>query len=375
MSSPREVAAVLDRFDVYVRPLRDGSFDLHASGTAVGQASGNVGAGHLTDFPRLAEMLDGPEARLTLEWCREQGGRVFAALMADKIEKLYRTALDEARSRANTLVVRINYEAQSEADLATVHEVPWELAFDRLEGQFLALWPETSICRYLRMADPEPVLKTSEAVIEATPKLLVSLAQSAGRPTLRLDEEYRRVVTASQGVEVTRLTSPGQINLVRALSAAGVSGVPYQGWHHAGHGEVDPRSMRFELVLQAQDGTEERASPAELISRFGAHRPRCAVLNVCHGGSAHGLATALAQANVPVVIGHRTKVHDRACVSFAASLWKCMAIGWPAELAIRTARMAILSRGLGSHWALPMLFVRVDDTRLNPQLPGRGKQR
>ena len=75
-------------------------------------------------------------------------------------------------------------------------------------------------------------------------------------------------------------------------------------------------------------------------------------------------ATAIASANVPIVIGHRTAVYDRAAVSFAATLWRELAAGSPAELAIRTARMSILSKGWGSQWVLPMLFVRTNNTHL-----------
>jgi hypothetical protein len=171
-------------------------------------------------------------------------------------------------------------------------------------------------------------------------------------------------VATRHRVNVTQLPDSTVQGLTGSFSSARERGLPYGAWHHVGHGGIDEETGAFVLLLRSEDGREERVPADRLVREVARAGVRCAVINLCHGGSARGLATALAGENMPIVVGHRTQIYDAACISFAATLWSELARGMPAELAVRTARMSIISRGLGSHWALPMLFARVDDTRL-----------
>jgi hypothetical protein len=357
----------LTPFDVHIHPRADGGVELLASAGRAGvwgQAHASTSASDLARLERVRKKLDrvdedsgtplaGKRRVLDFAWCRVHGANVFRALLPGAVEDLYRGCLRQARREGLTLMLRIRYSGTAER----LHEAPWELVFDPDEDQFLALWPETCLARYLQMPRAERPVRHDPRT------LLVTMANARSHP-LMLGKECERigaVTRRTMRLTSSRVTSNREIR-AQLVNAAG-AGRPYLAWHHVGHGEIDAATGRFELAFDTGHRDKADASLADLVAALAGSHVRCAVLNICHSGGPTGVATAIAAANVPIVIGHRTAVYDDAAISFATTLWRELVAGRPAELAIRTARVAMVSQG-GSHWVLPMLFVRTDDTYL-----------
>jgi hypothetical protein len=355
----------LTPFDVHVHPRSDGGLDLHASAGYAGmwgQASGSATAGALALVEQSRRALDEDDVPddiplterpyFDLEWCRQKGGNVFSVLFPGAVEQLYRRCLGEARRGGLMLAIQIRY---SDAAGPRLHELPWEMIFDRAEQQFLALWPETCVSRYLQMPRAEQPTRLGLRT------LLLTMEQSSRRQLDLYDEGARICAVTRKTIRPTSSFVTSGREVRHHLRSAAEGGRPYLGWHHVGHGTTNAETGEFSLAF---GGAGDDTTLADLVAVVAASGVRCAVLNICDSGRSNGLATALASANVPIVVGHRTRVLDSAAVSFAATLWRELAAGRPAELAIRTARMAILSAGWGSHWVQPILFVRTDNTYL-----------
>jgi hypothetical protein len=356
----------LTPFDVHVHPRTDGGFDLLASAGhagSLGQASETVTSSVVAPLEQIRRELDEDdhqpfEAQRHHDhgWRRVNGGNVFRALLPDAVQRLYRTSLRHARRQGLCLALRIRYSETTDRQL---HEMPWELVFDPDEEQFLALWPETCLARYVLMPAAERAIRRGSCT------LLLTKALSDARPLEKGDDECARIgAVTRKTIRPTSSTVTSGSQIRSQLTAAAQAGLPYLAWHHVGHGALSEKTGQFALTFDRNGRDVDETSLTDLVSAVAQSRVRCAVLNICYSGRSAGLATTLASANVPIVIGHRTKVFDQAAISFAATLWRELAAGQPAELAIRMARMAILSQGWGGHWIQPMLFVRTDNTQL-----------
>ena len=358
-------------FDVHVHPRSDGGIDLLASAGPAGvwgQANDTCDASLLARIQECRADLDDDDRNGAapgappvdrphhhLWWCAQHGANVFRALLPDKVQDLYRTCLEQARRKGQTLSIRVRYNGTTDRQL---HDVPWELAFDPDEQQFLALWPETCLARYLHMPHAERPVQNGPR------RLLLTMAKSTPQPEDFKDECARIGAVTRRVIQPTTSYVTGSTEIWQRLTSARDGARSFLAWHHVGHGRMREETGKFALEFNRDGRDVYETSLADLVAAVAQSGIRCAVLNICYSGRTAGLATAIASANVPIVIGHRTAVYDRAAVSFAATLWRELAAGSPAELAIRTARMSILSKGWGSQWVLPMLFVRTNNTHL-----------
>ena len=101
--------------------------------------------------------------------------------------------------------------------------------------------------------------------------------------------------------------------------------------------------------------------------------PQLVVLNACEsalsgqdGGSDFfsGVATALVMGEVPAVVAMRAPISDRAAITFSKTLYRELAAGQPADVAVAKGRLALYRAAPDSlKWATPVLFLRAPDGR------------
>lgn len=103
----------------------------------------------------------------------------------------------------------------------------------------------------------------------------------------------------------------------------------------------------------------QRATVAELTAVLGVcEELRLAVINACRGATVAGLATGLANLNVPAVIGFRREILDSSALVFAEALYRGL-IETTLERAVSRARLELRDAGYSADdWSFPLLFVR-----------------
>lgn len=230
-----------------------------------------------------------------------------------------------------------------------LQDLPWELLHD---GRWpLALDPATAIARYIEMRQPIAVPRPRERL-----RVLFTSACPPGAPRLDLGSEERRVRRALElaGLD-PQIENRVTLELLKLLLIqAENTGKPFHIWHHAGHGFLD-RQGNFRLVLEG--GEEGRHVGINEISCILAQCPNllAVVLNVCHGAA---LATSLACARVPVAIGFREQILDRAALLFAERFYKSL-LRHPVEVALAHSRLALAYQGCPLlNWTNPVLYTR-----------------
>jgi hypothetical protein len=281
------------------------------------------------------------------------GGELYREVFREGVQELFHRALDEARERRAGL--RLLIKARQ---LQEIHEVPWELLHDG--RRFLAQRLETPIVRYIEQ--PQPVRRLQ---VGSPLRILFTAACPPGEVPLDLAAEERFIraalVPLSNRVDLTVHQHISWERLRFCLLRAESEQRPYHVWHHGGHGGLGEAMGHrdFSLALQDDSGARQAVSVAQLGPMLaGCPGLRIAVLNVCHSGSSAGLATMLANLNVPSVVGFRASIFDRSALVFAETFYSSL-IERPVEDAVTLARVELQHAGNGPlDWAQPLLFAR-----------------
>ncbi len=230
-----------------------------------------------------------------------------------------------------------------------LQDLPWELLHDGRSP--LALDPATALARYIEMPQPIKVPRPKGRLRVLFTSACPPLAQR-----LDLGSEERRVRRALElaGVD-PQIENRVTLELLKLLLIqAEHTGKPFHVWHHASHGFLD-RQGSFHLVLEG--GEEGRHVGTDEVSGILAQCPSllAVVLNVCHGAA---LATSLACAKVPVAIGFREQIQDRAALLFAERFYKSL-LRHPVEVALAHSRLALAYQGCPLlNWTNPILYTR-----------------
>lgn len=262
--------------------------------------------------------------------------------------------------------------------------LPWECAYDAPEGVpggFFALNPRFSIVRYqnlLRQADsvisltPVPIL-----LVAASPSNLLPIAvEQEAANLLRALEPLLRAGRASVDIlfsgsaaaeqEVTKAVA-GYPNVALLLGAATVPALRAalrrgcRVLHLIGHGGVD-RVAGGQVALADAQGLAAWVDEQTLAGYLREQMLAAAVLNVCHSAAGDtarafmGLAPRLIQAGIPAVIAMQSNISDDGARRFSAELYRVLAEGHPLDRAVTEGRKA-----LQREWAIPVLFMRVQD--------------
>lgn len=277
------------------------------------------------------------------------GQTLYQQVFSGKIEELFVRARDLARQERTGLRILIRSWHDPE-----IHDLPWELLHDG--RRFLAQSTETPVARSLEQQRP-----LREFRIEPPLRLLLTTASPRGCSPLDVQEEEQRLRSALSPLgDLAVLVTEHQVNLERLrflLFRARAQGRPFQVWHHAGHGDLE--GDVFSLVLANRDGSMQRATVAELTAVLGVcEELRLAVINACRGATVAGLATGLANLNVPAVIGFRREILDSSALVFAEALYRGL-IETTLERAVSRARLELRDAGYSADdWSFPLLFVR-----------------
>ncbi len=277
------------------------------------------------------------------------GQALYRQIFSGEVGELFSRARELAGKERSGLRILIKSWHDPE-----IHDLPWELLHDG--RRFLAQSTETPVVRLLEQRRP-----LREFRIEPPIRLLLTTACPPECSPLSLQEEEERLRAALMPIrEQVVLVPEHQISLERLrflLFRARSQGRPFHVWHHAGHGALEAGG--FSLALTNSKGSVQWASVADLTPVFTpCEEIRLAVLNVCRGASVSGLATALADLNVPAVIGFRQPILDISALVFAEALYQGL-VETTLERAVSRARLELRDVGFSAEdWSHPLLFAR-----------------
>jgi hypothetical protein len=281
--------------------------------------------------------------------CLEVGQTLFAQVFHGEVEDLFLRARGLAREQRAGL--RILLKAWHDPE---IHDLPWELLHDG--RRFLAQSTETPVVRYLEQRQP-----LREFRLEAPLRVLMTTACPRGVDSLEVEKEEQRLRAALDPLgQRVRLVVEHQIGFERLrflLFRARSQRRPFQVWHHAGHGHL--HSGEVSLALTAPDGSLQTVKVSDLQEVLSpCEELRIAVLNACKVASAAGLATALANLNIPAVIGFREEIWDDSALIFTETLYQGL-IETTLERAMSRARLELRDTGYSVvDWSYPLLFTR-----------------
>ena len=239
--------------------------------------------------------------------------------------------------------------------------LPWELLFDPVTEQFLALSPRTTLVRYLPMPQPARPL----AVAEGPMRILALFPNPHDAPPIdivrerALMEEALGPLIHSGFVEVTVLEHATVWAMVEALREQQVHLLYYQG--HVGF-NADTRASYF--LLEDRAGEAFRKGMYELSYSLRTTRVPLAVINSC-GMAAGPLAYELVRHGIPGAVATQEPLRDKETIAFLRDFSAALAVGRPLDAAVSYGRRAMaVMCGLNARWASPMLVVRQRDAAL-----------
>ncbi|MEA2604062.1 MAG: hypothetical protein QOF89_5054 [Acidobacteriota bacterium] len=332
----------MEDFVLTLQPLAEGHL-VQAECPLVGQVTGSISLRDRQELEALGARLQTNPLR-EIPQVVEVGQQLFRNLFGTKIATHFRTAQQEARDDGG-LRVLLRFSKDDR-----LQDLPWELLHD---GSWpLALNPATPIARYIEMSEPVRRLLPRGQL-----RVLFTAASPPGTQELDLGTEERKIREYLRSLANVDLEIDNQITLrrlERLLTFAENAGRPFHIWHHAGHGFRDKHS-KFFLCLEGDE--QDRNVGVEKISQILATCPNllAVVLNVCHGAA---LATALACEHLPVAIGFREQILDRAALLFAQKFYGSL-LRHPVEVALAHSRLALAYQGCPLlNWTNPLLYTR-----------------
>jgi hypothetical protein len=286
---------------------------------------------------------------------RTVGAALFKSLLGGPLESGYRVSRDRARRDGKGLRLLLRIDAPEVAAL------PWELLYDDVEGDFIALARETPVVRYVELNRPPTAIPISQP-----PLILGMVAAPKGLATLNVDAEMQRIQEEIGDVASLQWVK-GQSwrDLQRAIRDA-----PWNVFHFIGHGSAQ---LEGGSIILEDDAGEPAPLPAEELGRLLAGQPSIGlvVLNSCEGARGNrgdafsSVAATLVRRGLPAVIAMQHEVSDRSAVSFAREFYAAVAGGLPVDAALGEARIAssVESRQ-SAEWATPVLLMRAPNGQL-----------
>ena len=322
------------------------------------------GAARSNDVLPLGNALRHAE-HLTKEVVGEQ---LFRALFTEEIRDLYNRSLGkigEVSGRGLRIKLKLD---QSYAELAPIHNLPWELLRRPDTREFLSLSRSSPIIRYLDVPRPVRVQPLPQPL-----GILVVFANPSTSDPLDLDRERANIEAvwgSHEDVDVEFL-EPGQFKELRPKLLER----EFHILHFMGHGGFDSASGEGLLLFERDEGRPHPVSGESLATVLKDFRTlRLATLNACETARATdelghnpfaGVASALVLGGFPAVLAMQFPVSDAAALIFSSTLYKRVAAGDPIDTAVAEARLAIFSHwDKGAEWATPVLFMRVPDGTL-----------
>jgi tetratricopeptide (TPR) repeat protein len=289
---------------------------------------------------------------------RQAGRALFDALFLDpEVRRRYeqtRAATPRGRLRLRLVI------DPEKPGMAVLHALPWEILFDAARGELLAVGLGITVVRTLQVRSAAPPFEPRRP--------LRVLALLSGAPDLDLERERRELETVARearGFDV-RVEPATDLSGLEALLFAGHRGRPFHALHLAGHGGIaaGPRGGVLAWEPPARPRVEIAGRDlSTLLRRFP--ELRLVVLNACTSAELPGngsdpfagVAAALLQGGVPVVVAIQGEIRDQAAVTFSRSFYGALAAGRSPEDAMGAARWELWKADpTGLEWAKPVLF-------------------
>ncbi|MBL9211525.1 MAG: CHAT domain-containing protein, partial [Opitutaceae bacterium] len=282
------------------------------------------------------------------------GEVLFDTLFPTAIRRLYDVARsDERAARLNVIFTSM---------ISWIADKPWEFAFDRARGAFLAT-EEIQFVRNVLTAVPAQRIPPRAGRL----RILVAVAQPFGSAPLSVDEE---IAVIRRGFEPLIEAGMVEIEVLAKATPASLHGYIDTGRfdvvHFIGHGEFDPKTNRGYLLFEDGRGAATKVDDRSLREIFCQRDIRVVFLNACEtgqGGRAdfnRGVAPALVAGGVPVVVANQYKVLDLSATTFAQHLYWALAQGMSVGKAARESRIAVnySLAGESIDWAVPVVYAR-----------------
>ena len=138
------------------------------------------------------------------------------------------------------------------------------------------------------------------------------------------------------------------------------------------HGTFDDSRQEGGLLLETNTGLGQMVKTLDRLSTllYDHQSLRLAFLNVregARGGTTDlfaGIAQALVQKRMPVVIAMQYTVTDNAAIDLAASFYPAIANRYPVDAALAEARKTLYTGNNQLEWGTPVLFMRAPNGML-----------
>jgi hypothetical protein len=299
----------------------------------------------------------------TDKFLEEFGAELFATLFPGEVRNLYNVARFLHKKRR----LKIIFSSM----IPWVADMPWELAYDRLAGCFLACGD----VRFLRnVLTPTPSNKIPEK--DGPLRILVVSAQPTSAARLSIDDERRGIEESFRPLTDAGLA---QVEILPAASPTGLQerlryqleGDSFDVLHFIGHGEFDEATNIGYLLFQDDAGRPIQLSASSFLNIVRGRDIRVVFLNACETGYGkqadynRGVAMALARDGIPAVVANQYSVIDRSASLFSLHFYACLAKGLKIGDAMREARIALEHLGVERmDWAVPVLFANNPDAAL-----------
>ncbi len=274
------------------------------------------------------------------------GRKIFSWVFAEQVQVLYRKTCESAGR------VRIKLRLP-DSDLA---DLPWELLYDPLEGDFVCLSTRTPIVRYVDSPRRIKPLATDLPL-----RILGMAASPIGFESLDVASEKRLVEEAIAGhgdyIKLEWVAGATPRDLQRSLHS---SNAPWHVFHFAGPGDYNTIRDEGVIFLEAEDGTAASYPATNLARQIMDHgHMRLAVLNFSESAT---VAAVLAMRGLPAVVGMQDLITDSAAIEFSRSFYSSLAYNCDVIVAMSEARKAIVDLDSDSlEWAIPVLYLRSSD--------------
>jgi tetratricopeptide (TPR) repeat protein len=280
-------------------------------------------------------------------------------------------------------------DAEAAQGVAALFALPWELAWDAEDQDFLVkLKPHVALRRRLTGGRKKTDLPAAQDQLRVL--MVVARPEKAGLidPGATVSAVLDAIEPLGTTVKLDVLRPPTAAALAEALRAAWDNRKPYHVLHFDGHGVYDRQQGLGLLCFEHPDpakraaGEVERVSGAELRERLGQVHLPLALLEACQSGEAgedaeSAVAAALLAAGARSVLAMSHSVLVTAAQRFSGALYRGICDGLSVAEAVTTARHALLQdprRGQagGGHelslrdWFVPVLLQRGDDPVLLP---------
>lgn len=291
---------------------------------------------------------------------------LFDSLFTGATKTLFDQSIGMSSGDDSGLRIKLQIDP-SNADVAALASLPWELLYREDTRDFLNLSRNTPLVRYLNVQRP-----SAPQAFNPPLRILVVMASPEGVAPLNLEQE-RQLIEQSwaqqSGVEVDFLERP---TTVQRLSDK-LSDKQYHVLHYMGHGDFDRNTGQGVLLLEDQNGGPLPLDGQTLggVILHDVKSLRLVFLNACDTAKVTklkgqdpfaGVATAMIMAGIPAVVAMQFPITDKAAVSFAGTFYPRIVAGYPVDAAVAEGRKAIkLADASSMEWATPVLFMRSPD--------------